>query len=684
MQKITLALAAIFALATAVQAAPSVDLSKEKATNKIYSTSIGGTSKDGVLERVTVILPAYKSAVAFSSPNKKFDGINQMQPWQSSDLPDIFTKKHNLASESVIKMPAKEVFSLAFELTNGNYLIIQPIVVQDVMSWIEVKSKNEVEIVCGSMGKGAIQSKETPIFAYAISSDFYGALYSAWDNILQNKVVNGSTTWRKNKAYPESYKYLGWCSWEQYKKTINEKLLLTAVSEVEKSEIPVRWVLIDDGHQIEAGTALKSFEITPNKFPNGWSPILAKRSDKIKWFGLWHCMYGLWKGISNDHTMADLDQYMIRYSDKAKVMGDSAVGSKLFYEKLVRSVSEPGFDFAKVDVQTRAFANYIGRVENPVAAHAQNAYNLEAQSKDKLNGLMNCMALNLPCIFNTRYSATTRVSVDYKVNNIPKAISHIYQSFQNTSWMGQTVWPDHDMFHSSDPKFGRFMAVSKAMSGAPVYMSDAPLDMKPEFILPLAYSDGELLRPLAPGAPLPESFFADALMGGDGYRVAAPMTDKSMAIVAYNISSEYPAKLSMSVSAEDYKYADAMVQPYPGLRAIPKEGLVYYDWYEKKGGKLAKTYSFDVKSVEDRLILLTEIENGWSVIGREDKYLSTVAVKSVKSTAKQIDITLAEPGTILVYSQKPIKSASNGKVEPLDNNIYRITKITKKSVTLSR
>ncbi len=595
----------------------------------------------------------------------------------------IFTKKHNLASESVIKMPAPEVFSLAFELTDGNYLIIQPIVVKDVMSWIEVKSKNEIEIVCGSMGSGDIQSKERPMFAYTISADFYYALYTTWDDILQNKEVDGSTTWRNNKLYPESYKYLGWCSWEQYKKSINESLLLKAVSEVEKSKIPVRWVLIDDGHQIETGTALKSFEITPKKFPNGWSPILAKRSEKIKWFGLWHCMYGLWNGISNDHTMAELDQYMVRRSDKTKVIGDSAEGSKLFYEKLVGSVSTPGFDFAKVDVQTRSFANYIGRVENPVAAHAQNAYNLESQSKDKLNGLMNCMALNLPCIFNTRYSATTRVSVDYKVNNIPKAISHIYQSFQNTSWMSQTVWPDHDMFHSSDPKFGRFMAVSKAMSGAPVYMSDAPLDMKPEFILPLAYSDGELLRPLAPGAPLPESFFADALMGGDGYRVAAPMTDKSMAIVAYNISSEYPEKLTMSVSIEDYKYADAMVQPYPGLRALPKEGLVYYDWYEKKGGKLGKEYTFDVKSVEDRLILLTEIENGWSVIGLEEKYLATVAVKSTKSRSKSIDITVAEAGALLVYSQKPIKSASNGKVESLGNNIYRVTMKANK-VTLKR
>ncbi len=683
MKRIVTTIAAIFTLVAAVQAAPSVDLSSVKKNSDVFYTSIGGAPRGGVMERVTVTLPSYKSAVAFASPKTKFNGINQTQPWQSSDLPTIFTNQHNLSSERVVGKPTKEVFFLALELENGEYLTIQPVVVNDLMSWIEIKGKNEIEVVCGSMGTGIFESRKAPVFAYTLSRDFYGSLNKMWGDILRDKQVDGSTTWRSNKVYPESYKYLGWCTWEQYKKTIDEKLILGALSEVENSDIPVRWVLIDDGHQTEKGTALINYEVSKKKFPNGWSPILEQRSDKIKWFGLWHCMLGLWTGISNDNTMADLDPYLIPVSGKTKIVGESAEGSKLLYEKLVGSVSEPGFDFAKVDVQTLAFANYIWRAKNPVATHSQNAYNLETQAKEKLNGLMNCMALNLPCIFNTRYSATTRVSVDYKLNNIPKAISHIYQSYQNSTWVGQTVWPDHDMFHSSDPDFGRLMAVSKAMSGAPVYMSDAPLDMKAELIAPLAYADGELLRPLAPGVPLPDSFFAEALLGGDGYRVIAPLSDKAAAIVAYNISSEYPEKLDMSISEEDYQYADAMMQPYPGLRRLPKEGLVYYDVYERKGGKLVDEYRFDVKSIEDRLVLLTEIENGWSVIGREDKYLSTVAVESYKSSKNSIEITVVEPGAVLVYSTTPIKRAGGEKIESLGGDIYRVV-MSSNTITLSR
>ncbi len=393
-------------------------------------------------------------------------------------------------------------------------------------------------------------------------------------------------------------------------------------------------------------------------------------------------MYGEWNGVSVDHTMDDLRGYMIPRSESALITAETQEASDLFFSKLVNSVSEPGFDFTKIDVQTRDFVNYIGK-GNPVVAHRQNAESLEAATNAKLDGLINCMAQSLPCIFNTRNSAVTRVSVDYKLNNIPLAISHIYQSYHNTAWMGQTIWPDHDMFHSSDAKLGRLMAVSKAMSGAPIYLSDAPRDMLSELINPLVYADGELLRPLAPGTPLPDTFFSDALLGIDVYRVIAPTSVTSAAIVVYNISSEYIDDMQCVVSTDDYKFADALVQPYPGLRDIPKEGLVYYDWYEKKGGRFSEDYTFTLDNVVDKLILVSEIKNGWSVVGLEDKYLSGASVKSVKSSKKSLTITMHEAGAIIVYSDKQIKSSSQGEVESLDGDMYRI-KSSDKEVVLYR
>lgn len=54
------------------------------------------------------------------------------------------------------------------------------------------------------------------------------------------------------------------------------------------------------------------------------------------------------------------------------------------------------------------------------------------------------------------------------------------------------------MFHSTDPSSARLMAISKAVSGGPVYLSDPADKLNPEHIMPLVWSDGLLLRPLAP------------------------------------------------------------------------------------------------------------------------------------------------------------------------------------------
>ncbi|MFI3330830.1 MAG: Sip1-related alpha-galactosidase [Rikenellaceae bacterium] len=656
-------LSLLFCMSHLISMAQTLDLTQTK-KNEVYSLELGGEPTEGIINRLSTKLPEYKRATLFASRQSNFNDINQLLSWQATDI-SKFRERVNKK-----EAPQNAVYFLALELTDNKYMIVQPISALELTSWIEVKDKNTIDIVTGSMGKGEVKKSLTPIVAYATGDDLYELLSKTWIEILDIEQVKGRTVLRSEKKYPESYKYLGWCSWEQYKKEIDEKLLVDAVDKLEKSDLPIRWVLVDDGHQNQIKTALVDY--TPNKtrFPNGWEPLLSKRSEKIKWFGLWHCMYGLWRGISPKHNMNFLKGNTINFNKTNLVIAPNDKVSEDFYSALVNSVSVPGFDFAKVDVQTRGLTNYIG-TENAVSAQRRNAQNLEKFANERLNGLMNCMALNLPSIFNTRYSATTRVSIDYKLNNRERACSHIHQSFQNTSWIGQTVWPDHDMFHSSDLAFGRYMAVSKALSGAPIYLSDAPEDFVAEYISPLAYADGELLRPSAPGAPLPSSFFADAVLGGDAYYVIAPTGETSAAIVAYNLTNDV-AKIKASISAEDYTHADAMSQPYTGARKLPKEGLAYYDWYTKKGGKLDKSYDFELENAKDRLIILSEIKNNWAVIGAEDKYLSPVAVKSVKSSKSSLKLTLKEAGSVIIYSKTKIKSSKTVEVTSLGGGLYKV------------
>lgn len=636
---------------------------------QIFRAAMKGKPVEGVLGSYRIKLPAYKKALFYASRFKGFDGINQNFSWPADKLSQLFDA--SFTPVPTIDRPVNCGVFLVLELQDGGYWVLQPVAVDAAMSWIEVVDDSHIDIVYGTMGTDEVDLLDVPVFAYGRSGDVYKVVSDVWKLLAKDKYIKKNLKLRGEKNYPEPFNYLGWCSWEHFRKNINEKVLLEAVDEIEKCEVPVRWVLVDHGHQTQAMDKLIDFKVNAGKFPGGWSPLLSRRSEKIKWFGLWHCMYGLWEGISPEHDMDFLRPYLMKNGRERIILNGSREAADVFYEKLVASASDNDFDFIKVDVQTRDFNNYL-MTANAVEAHYNNAAALERYARKELKGLMNCMAQNLPCVFNTKYSATTRVSVDYRLNSVPMARNHIYQGFQNTLWMGQTVWPDHDMFHSSDQKLGRLMAVSKAMSAAPIYMSDPPKSFVGEYIFPLAFSDGRILRPMAPGAPLPKSLFNNVLMGEGVYYVIAPLTGQSAAVVAYSLSNKNMAPVNVDITPQDYTYADAMVQPYPGRRQLPAEGLVYYDWYEKQGGLLKDKYAFSLQNMEDRLVLLCEVNNGWSVIGLENKYLSPVSVLEFKAEKDKLTVVLKESAPFVIYSDKPVLRCSNASHKELGNGFYRI------------
>lgn len=649
--------------------AKNVNLSFNESCS-VFRTSIEGKPSDGVLESYRIKLPKYKRALFYASRYAGFDGINQNFSWPVDRLSLLFDE--SFEPVPTIEKPVNCGVLLILELEDEGYWVLQPVAINFAMSWIEIVDDNQIEVKYGTMGTDGVKLNDAPVFAYGRNDNIYKLMNDIWSSLSEDKYIKDNLKLRKDKVYPEQFNYLGWCSWEHFRKNINEKMLLEAAGEIEKSEIPVRWFLVDHGHQTQIKDRLINFKVNQEKFPNGWSTLLSKRSEKLKWFGLWHCMYGIWGGIHPDNDMEDLKPYFMK-NDRGRIILDgSTKAADLFYDKLVSSASDNGFDFIKVDVQTRDFNNYL-MTSNPVESHHNNAAALERYSKNKLNGLMNCMAQNLPCVFNTKYSATTRVSVDYKLNNIRMARNHIYQGFQNTLWMGQTVWPDHDMFHSSDEKLGRLMAVSKAMSAAPIYMSDPPKSFVKEYISPLAFSDGKILRPMAPAVSLPKSLFNNVLMGDGIYYVIAPLTDESAAVVAYSISNKNLKAVNAEITPDDYTYADAMMQPYPGRRKLPAEGLVYYDWYEKKGGVMTDKYMFGLNNMEDRLVILCEVKNGWSIIGLENKYLSPLSIKDYKAEKNRLTVSLKENSPFVIYSGKQVYKCENAGYKELENGFYIIT-----------
>ncbi len=646
-----------------------IELGKlEQSGIKILEGFSGKPSPNGILKRYLLVLPPFSRGCYFSGDHHSGvewpDGANRIQPW-------IFDSLKELGSENYVRRPSnhprvREGMFLLLKLRDGRYLAITPIAGPLTMTWLYISENGRLVLNFGTLGTAPV-SCDAPIFAWSYSDDVYTACRQAWAKAIMCKPLAGSTDFRRNKQFPEVFKYLGWCSWENYWWKIDEKVLTDVVNKIEESKLPIRYLLVDDGH-LDAGEdrKLRSFNPNPEKFPNGWDPLLKlRKEDKIKWMGLWNTTSGYWDTISPENNFGEeLNKHLVSIErNRAYVPRNSSESANAFYDAHLGAVKQHGFDFVKVDCQARNICWYLG-TDNAVEATNHNLQALELAVKKHTGGIINCMAHSLPCTFNTRYSAVIRCSIDYRVGKIARGKSHLLQSYHNTPWLGQTVWLDHDMFHSSDPAAGRMMAISKAVSGGPVYLSDDPTKFVADFIRPLAYEDGFLLRPIAPAGPLADSIFVDPMRERISYRIIAPLRGGAATVVCYNLFEPTLSEpIGSFVRTEDYIQASAMIQPYPGKWKVPQEGLVVFDWYDQKAWRLEGQYSFELNGFSDRLLHLCPIRDGWAVIGRTDKYLCPAAVEVISSKPGKLKIRLAESGPLGIWLADGIPSAKGVKFE---------------------
>ncbi len=676
-----------------------IDFSDIKQLKMLYPNNIitiPSPDPKGKLSLREIILPEFEKYCHVAADSNIFRWIgasNRMFPWVGKkDLTSIFVPKNPIPPR--IPAPNKRALLMMFKLSNGKFMTIMPLSGESSISWLETENNGNLIVDYGSLGtKPVPKDAEVPLLAWAIGDDVYESVYKVWRNVASSRLYKDKMSLRSHKKYPEPMKYLGWCTWEQYHRDINERIMMSAFNRIEESDIPVRWILIDDGHQTaQTGNRLVSMKPDINKFPNGWKPVIArKQDDKVKWIGIWHTLLMHWGNVSPEHKMPNLAPYLMPQPEKnisklpkdnqyitgssAKVKAlipkDNKEESEKFYAEFMKTVKNFGFDFIKTDNVSRSVIEYYGTA-NPARAHTYNVLSLEKACKKNELGLMNCSAQNTIGMLNATNSATMRTSPDYQKHNLATSKSQILQSVFNVLWLGQTLWPDHDMFHSSDSQVGEAMAITKAMSGGPIYLSDAPEDFNKDIIMPLCYSDGLLIRPEAPGIPLPESVFSDALYEKENvYKVISPLKNKSCAIAAYNLSVDNDASLKGKITPSDYSFSTAMIQPIEEKWKIPDEGLIIYDWNNKKGEKLSpKGYNINIDGFGHELFFLCPVIDGWSVIGCVDKYLSPSTVSIIKTSKKELLISMYEPGDCVLYCEYGKPKSELFDFSPMGNNFY--------------
>lgn len=583
-----------------------------------------------------------------------FESLSELESYKPSKT----RKDHNHVQEGQF---------ILLQLAGGKYLAVLPMTSEKTHGLFFVEN-GKLHLKSGNYGTSEIEG-ELPLICWAYGESPYAATSAVWSQVFESGYVAAKP--RSTKQFPEEpYGYLGWCSWEHYKTKISEKVITDAFHTIEDCGAPIRWVMVDDGYLDQQGRMLMSFGVDKKKFPKGWGPIAAlKNEERIKWVGIWRNFGGYMNGVSAKHRMNDLKPHLTKMKNPRIVLPNGTPeGSKAFYDKMVGDSKDNGFDFIKVDFHFRTFEHYAG-TKDPVGAMRLNNEALENATQSMGIPLLNCIAQPNINSLQTKYSALTRSSPDYNQKDKDKNKCNTYQSFANHLWMGQSVWGDLDMFHTHDDRDVKPMAIARAISGGPVYISDEPSKIVPDVLTPFAYEDGKLLRTQAPATLLPESFFFHPFRDDHVFRVISPLEDGVAAIALFNFT-ESGKELGSGFTTKDYSHAGELLQSTSGPWAAPNDGLLVYDRETKKVTELESGFSTKVPNFDAKLFLLYPRTHGWAIIGRSDKYLPSAAVKIKSSTDEQIAFTLEESGPLTVWSKHGAPKMEGVTFEAVGDNLY--------------
>lgn len=599
-----------------------------------------------------VELPSYVRGIFFSRDTRPGDyewpnNTNRLLPWVFNRLNDITRSDYPGIPSNA--RPSLVGDALLLELANGEYLFAKAVTGSNSISWFQVNTDGTLTLYVSTLGEDPL-SGQVPLVLAQKSESAYDVFREAYHELITHPAVSSLKS-RNDKKYFEAFNYLGWCTWEHYHFDIDENKILNDIDAIEASGIPVRYVLIDDGHIANKNRQLTSFTPDKKRFPNGWNRIMErKREDKIKWMGLWYSLSGYWMGISAENDFpANVQRALYSYNGSL-LPGQSLKNIQTFYEYYIRMMKKHGFDFLKIDNQAFTLPLYMGGTQVIRQAKECNIA-LEQQTHSQQVGLINCMAQNTVNTDHTQYSSVTRVSIDYKKYDENMAKSHLFQSYTNTLLLGQTVWPDHDMFHSCDTICGSLMARSKAVSGGPVYLSDSPNEFIAANIWPLIDETGKIFRPSAPAVPTPESILTNPLQSGKDYRVFAPTGDEAVSIICYNLNTSPAHKeVESHIKPQDYSLRK-------DASAASSDRILAYNWNEQTAEVLTTNKVVKLNGFTDYLCHLCPIRQGWGVIGIQEKYLSPATVQIIARTTNTLTLDVHCTGTLKVWVE------SNGKQE---------------------
>jgi len=456
---------------------------------------------------------------------------------------------------------------------------------------------------------------------------------------------------RKYKELPETFRYLGWCTWNAFWRDITHEKIIEGYKKI-REHIPAAFVLIDDGWMDEKEGELRSFTANKDRFPGDLGETVRElKKLGARHVGLWLTLNGYWNGIGIDgeifeklgDTLEEIEGMIVPRPEE----------SFKFFGEWFRKIARDGFSFVKVDNQVVVGLAYKEKYPWGVVAEKLHRGVEGAACSNNLE-VLNCMAINPDHIYNWLSSKVARSCIDYIVPHRPSCDKlHIYFNAYNSIWMSQVIWPDWDMFQTHDP-MALQQAVARAISGGPIYITDVPGKTVSEVARPLALSDGRIALLDAIAVPIEDVLFRDPYNEEVALKVyntlTVPGIGKYGIVAVFNIHKDN-IELEYSVSPADARLVGGR--------------YLFFEYFTQKYGILGRD-----EKVQDRLlgrdvrlyVFVPEVKDIF-LIGSPDIYIMPWIFERVYVEGDTIYVILREKNRILIYSETNIL-AENQMFEP--------------------
>ncbi|VFQ97481.1 unnamed protein product [Cuscuta campestris] len=447
-------------------------------------------------------------------------------------------------------LPAETQFLLA-ELKDGTgeedeeaYCVLLPLIEGKFRASLQGNSGDEVELCLESGDPDTVGSEFTHSVYVHVGSDPFAAVSDA---VRAVKSHLNSFRQRHEKRLPGIVDYFGWCTWDAFYKEVTQEGVEAGLETLCSSPTPPKFLIIDDGWQTVGGDESEEkpiFRLTgikenpkfqqPDPDNIGIRKIvdIAKQKHGLKYVYVWHAITGYWGGVRPGEKGMEEYGSVLKYpkvsegvmeheltwkTDEMAVQGVGVVDPKRahkFYDEMHSYLASAGVDGVKVDVQCileTVGGGVGGRVE--ITKQFHQALDASVSKNFPDNGVIACMSHNTDALYCEKEVAIARASDDFFPRDPISHTIHIAAVAYNGVFLGEFMVPDWDMFHSLHPA-AEYHGSARALSGGPVYVSDAPgrhdFDLLKKLVLP----DGSVLRARLPGRPTKDCLFSDPTRDG--------------------------------------------------------------------------------------------------------------------------------------------------------------------------